>query len=124
MDALRKRHLWALMPTSTIQNEHYALLFASTLLMRPVAQGNVEGLDIDSRHEQPGRASTFRLHKSIHIRPLVPLVNNGYCRLPFAHPDAPQDRLESDPMFIKRPAFYLGLGIGLLHFFNDFGQFF
>lgn len=60
--------------------------------------------------------------KPIHIEPLVALVEPDEGTLPFACPDAPDDRLEANPMFIHRPQLHLRVRMGALDLLDLFRQ--
>jgi hypothetical protein len=62
--------------------------------------------------------------KGIDVEPLVAMLNNSGWTLTVEHPDATEDRLESDAMLIGAPEFDLGRRRGLLNLIEGFGQFF
>ena len=62
------------------------------------------------------------MDKPIHIELFVALVDPDEGTLPFAYPDAPDDRLEANPMFIHRPQLHLRVRMGALNLLDLFGQ--
>jgi len=63
---------------------------------------------INFRQEGPVRLPGARMHKSVHVTPLLAVGTNRQRALPPACPDPPDHGLEPPPGLVMRPHFDLG----------------
>ena len=100
------------------------LVWSYPLFLGESGQSKGKGLRIDRRHEQPTGLSALWLHKAIHIHPLIARSDHGPHSAPLAGPDAAQDRLETDAVFILTPQFNARLWIRLMELLDLLWKFF
>src|SRR5688500_2821694 len=103
------------MPACAIEDQQDLFTWPRTDGVSELREGKCEGSDRNARQQQPPRSTGVWMDKGVEIAPLVAMLNNRLGALPPGAPDAPQDRLEADPVLIGRPQFHHVLGVGLLY---------
>jgi len=114
MESLWKDELGTAMPACPIQHEPNVFARTSTDAFSKVLQRQVHHLDIDPRQEQPNGAPGLRMHEAIHVHPLIARLHGDPRPRSFSHPDAAQQRLETNTMLIEGPQFNACLRMLLL----------
>src|SRR5258706_9129296 len=124
VDAFGYDEFFAGMPASLIEDQQDALGRACANGLGELCQRNREHIRPHRWQEQPFRLSGSWLHKTGEGEPLEAMLDSDPRPGTFAHPDAAQDRLESDTVLISRPHLNCGLGKRLLDRFYLLGKVF
>ena len=124
VDALRNDEVRTAMPASSIQHQQDPFVLPGSHRPSKVRQRNRKHLHRHGWQQQPLRLSGNRMDKTVDVKPLVAVMDRDAWTGSFPHPDAAQDRFQTDAMLIGRPQFNGGLGEGLLQFFYLLRKFF
>lgn len=85
-----------------------------------LAQHQIPRFDVNPRGQPPETRAIFGAHEAVKIAPLVSVFDRSDGALPSLGPHAPQNRLESDAVFVIGPHFdghslFFGLFFSLFH---------
>jgi len=99
------------MPAGLIEHEDDVLAGTGPHFSGEGRQDRAEQGGVDAINDEPDHRPGGRADKAIEIQPLVPVMAIGDRAAPAGCPDFAKDRLQAEPVFIKRPDFnrYRGL---------------
>jgi hypothetical protein len=124
MQPLGNHEVTTLVPTCLIHHQQNVRVWPTSLFLGEGAEGEREGLRIDSGHKQPRSLSALWLDKPVEVHPLIARSDDCLDAAPFARPDPAQDRFETDAMLILTPPLNLSLWILLLQLLDLLWEFF
>lgn len=114
MQPNRKAELGAHMPASPIYDQEYLFVWTCAYRCGKGVQRHLESLHRDGGQQQPEGVASTGADKAVQIGPLVARTHYRQRTLAFGAPDAAQDGLEADAMFILGPDLDRGLRVGSL----------
>src|SRR5262249_6436207 len=103
------------MEASAVQQQKNPLVCSSLAEGGKLGQRNSEGVNRDSRHQQPEGSAAGRMQKPISKQPLIAVMNQDSCSTAAQCPPSPQDGLQADAMLIHRPNLNTACGQDLLN---------
>lgn len=112
------------MPAGLIEHKNDVLVGTSPHLPGEGRQDRAEQGGVDAIDDEPDHRPGGRSNKAAEIQPLVPVVAVGDRAATAWRPDFAKDRLQADPVFVKRPAFNRYRRFGALEFRDPGLEFF
>jgi hypothetical protein len=107
METRGQQDLGTGVPAGTIQDEKDVFARTGADEAGEFAQGDLESGERDGGQDQEEGAPGAGMHKAIHVGPLVAGMDQHGRALSALRPNAPQDRLQANAMFIHAPEFDL-----------------
>lgn len=101
-------------PSGIVKHENYNALASSTGFTREVREQLLEERLVDAVREIPDGLPARRRHEDSDVEPLVAMVTERDRPLADGSPDPAMDRLQAEPMLVRRPYFdrYVGMLAG------------
>jgi hypothetical protein len=95
--------LGTVMPACPIEHQCNVFGRTSADALCKLLQGQVHHSDVDPGQEQPNGSSRKRMHEGVDVHPFIAGLHHDPRAGSFAHPDAAEQRLETNAMLIECP---------------------